>query len=45
MNRFWMELLSKLVGTKLDFSTGFHPQSNGHTKRVNAPLELIWGIT
>lgn len=37
--RFWTELL-KLMGSELNFSTSFHPQSNGQTERVNALLEL-----
>jgi hypothetical protein len=37
-SKFWMSL-QQAMGTKLDFSTAYHPQSDGQTKRVNKVLE------
>ena len=37
-SRFWKELQSTF-GTRLNFSTAFHPQTNGQSKRVIQVLE------
>jgi hypothetical protein len=36
--RFWISL-HKAMGTKLDFSSAYHPQTDGQTERVNQILE------
>ena len=38
MSNFWKELF-KSVGTSLDLSTSYHPQSDGKNERVNQRLE------
>jgi transposase InsO family protein len=37
-SRFWNKL-HKALGTKLSFSTAYHPQTSGQTERVNQILE------
>jgi transposase InsO family protein len=37
-SRFWKSL-HKAMGTKLDFSSAYHPQTHGQTERVNQILE------
>ena len=37
---FWQHLFS-LLGTRLDMTTADHPQTDGHTERVNRALEDV----
>src|SRR6266498_5102627 len=39
-SRFW-ERLHESMGTKIDFSSAYHPQTDGQTERVNQILEDI----
>lgn len=39
-SQFWKSLFS-LAGVTLNMSTAYHPQSDGHTKRVNQCLETF----
>lgn len=36
--KFWQGL-HKALGSKLDFSTAYHPQTDGQTERVNQIVE------
>jgi transposase InsO family protein len=38
ISKFWISL-QQTLGTKLDFSTAYHPQSDGQIERVNEVLE------
>jgi transposase InsO family protein len=37
-SRFWKSL-HKAMGTKLDFSSAYHPQTDGQTEKVNQIME------
>jgi transposase InsO family protein len=39
-SNFWRGLF-KGFGTNLNFSTAYHPKSNGKTKRVNQVIEYM----
>jgi hypothetical protein len=38
MSPFWQSI-HESIGTKLDYSTAYHPQTDGQTERVNQILE------
>ena len=38
ISKFWRNL-HKAMGTKLDFSSAYHPQTDGQTERVNQIME------
>ena len=39
---FWQELY-KAIGTRLDFSTTFHPQTDGQSERtIQTLVDMFW---
>ena len=42
-SQFWHSL-QEAMGTRLSFSTAYHPQTDGQTERVNQVLKICFGL-